>query len=45
MSTEIVTAALGHRLDETVAVSKRHVELTAEIILAPAADSSSPVMD
>jgi DNA-binding GntR family transcriptional regulator len=42
---KIVTAALGRRLEETVALSKRHVELTAEIILAPPSDSSPPVMD
>jgi GntR family transcriptional regulator, carbon starvation induced regulator len=30
---QIVDAALGRRLDETVALSKRHVEITAEIIL------------
>jgi GntR family transcriptional regulator, carbon starvation induced regulator len=42
---KIVTAALGRRLDETVALSKRHVELTAEIILEPPTDSSPTVMD
>ena len=30
---KIVDAALARRLDETVALSKRHVEITAEIIL------------
>lgn len=30
---KIVDAALGRRLEETVALSKRHVEITAEIIL------------
>jgi DNA-binding GntR family transcriptional regulator len=30
---QIVDAALGRRVDETVALSKRHVEITAEIIL------------
>jgi GntR family carbon starvation induced transcriptional regulator len=41
----ILTAALGRRVAEAVALSKRHVELTAEIILAPPADSSPPVTD
>jgi GntR family transcriptional regulator, carbon starvation induced regulator len=42
---KIVTAALGRRLDEAVALSKRHVELTAEIILDTPADSSPPLID
>jgi DNA-binding GntR family transcriptional regulator len=42
---KIVTAALGRRLDEAVALSKRHVELTAEIILEPPDYSSPTVMD
>jgi GntR family transcriptional regulator, carbon starvation induced regulator len=42
---KIVAAALGRRLEETVALSKRHVELTAEIILAAPPDSSPMVMD
>jgi DNA-binding GntR family transcriptional regulator len=35
---KIVDAALARRLDETVALSKRHVEITAEIILQHPAD-------
>jgi len=35
---KIVDAALARRLDETVALSKRHVEITAEIILKHPAD-------
>lgn len=43
---KIVAAALGRRLEETIALSKRHVELTAEIILAAAPGDSSPkIMD
>jgi len=42
---KIVTAALGRRLDEAVALSKRHVEITAEIILHPPDDSSPVLMD
>jgi DNA-binding GntR family transcriptional regulator len=30
---KILDAALGRRLEECVALSKRHVEITAEIIL------------
>ena len=30
---QIFDAALGRRLEETIALSKRHVEITAEIIL------------
>jgi GntR family transcriptional regulator, carbon starvation induced regulator len=42
---KIVAAALGRRLDETIALSKRHVEITAEIILGAPDDSSPKVMD
>ena len=35
---KIVDAALARRLDEAVALSKRHVEITAEIILQPGPD-------
>jgi DNA-binding GntR family transcriptional regulator len=36
---EIVAAALDRRLEEAIALSKRHVELTAQIILEqPAAE-------
>jgi GntR family carbon starvation induced transcriptional regulator len=34
----IVDAALARRLDEAIALSKRHVELTADIILSQAGD-------
>jgi len=36
---QIVDAALGRRVEEAVALSKRHVELTADIILAQAGGS------
>ena len=42
---KIVTAALGRRMEETVELSKRHVELTAEIILENPDDSSPTVID
>ena len=41
----IVTAALGRRVEQAVALSKRHVELTAEIILENSGDSSPTLMD
>jgi len=40
---EIVDAALARRLDETVALSKRHVELTATIILERATGDAKAV--
>jgi len=41
---KIVTAALGRRLEETVELSKRHVELTAEIILGLPSLSAPPTL-
>jgi GntR family transcriptional regulator, carbon starvation induced regulator len=42
---QIVDAALGRRVDEAVALSKRHVERTADIILEQAAEAGVRLID